>query len=148
MRLTDVNAGPSRFYYSTNRGHTWEGPFRLPLFGLKGIAARTDYVVNGKHDCMLFLTAAKANGREGRPVCVRTTDAGRSWQLVGWIGDEPKGYAIMPSTVRLGPAELLSAIRRRGARAWLETIRSRDNGKTWVRTPCRRRTSAPATPPV
>ena len=32
-----------------------------------GIAARTDYIVNGRNDCMLFLTAAKPNGEEGRP---------------------------------------------------------------------------------
>ena len=113
VRMTDANAGPARFYYSTDRGQTWEGPFRLPLFGQKGIAARTDYVVNGKHDCLLFLTAAKANGREGRPFCVRTTDGGRTWEFVGWIGDEPTGYAIMPSTVRLGADELLTAIRCR-----------------------------------
>src|SRR5690242_15374168 len=30
VRMTDVNAGPSRFYYSTDRGHNWKGPFRLP----------------------------------------------------------------------------------------------------------------------
>ena len=40
-----------------DRGKNWQGPFRLPLFGQKGIAARTDYLVNGKHDCTLFLTA-------------------------------------------------------------------------------------------
>jgi hypothetical protein len=131
-RMTDTNSGPSRFYTSTDRGHHWEGPYRLPLFGQKGIAARTDYVVNGKHDCFLFLTAAKQDGREGRPLCVRTTDGGRTWNFVSWIGPEPTGYAIMPSTVRLGPSELLTAIRRRDApKAWIETYRSTDNGDTW-----------------
>jgi hypothetical protein len=134
VRMTDTNAGPSRFYYSTNRGHDWKGPFRLPLFGQKGIAARTDYLVNGKHDCLLFLTAAKANGREGRPMCVRTTDGGRTWKFVSWIGPEPSGYAIMPSTVRLGAKELLTAIRRReGGKSWIETWRSPDDGTTWKR---------------
>jgi hypothetical protein len=38
----------------------------------------------------------------------------------------------MPSSVRLGPKELLTAIRRRdGPRAWLETYRSLDDGETW-----------------
>ena len=132
--MTDAHAGPSRFYYSTDRGHNWEGPFRLPLFGQKGIAARTDYLVNGEHDGLLFLTASKPDGREGRPLCARTTDGGRTWKLVGWIGGEPEGYAIMPSTVRLGAKELLTAIRRRdGPRAWLETYRSLDDGRTWKR---------------
>ena len=106
VRMTSVDAGPSRFSYSTDRGHHWTGPFRLPLFGQAGIAARTDYLVNGPHDCLLFLTAAKANRKEGRPLCVRTRDGGKSWQFVGWIGPEPTGFAIMPSTVRLNDREL------------------------------------------
>jgi BNR repeat protein len=131
-RMTDVNAGASRFSYSTDRGRTWHGPFRLPLFAQPGIAARTDYLVINKHDCLLFLTAAKSNGREGRPLCVRTTDGGKTWQFVSWIADEPRGYAIMPSTVRIDQSELLSAIRcREGARSWIDTYRSLDLGRSW-----------------
>jgi BNR repeat-like domain len=132
VRMTDGNAGVSRFYYSTDRGKTWKGPFRLPLFDQPGIAARTDYLVNGKENCMLFLTAAKQDRREGRPLCVRTTDGGRTWKFVSWIGDEPKGYAIMPATVRLGDKELLTAIRRHeGEKNWIETYRSVDDGQSW-----------------
>ena len=132
LRMTDIGTGPSRFYYSTDRGHRWEGPFRLPLFGQKGVAARTDYLVNGPRDCLLVLTASKPDGEEGRPFCARTTDGGRSWKFVGWINDQPDGYAIMPSTIRLGPSELFTAIRRRNeTKAWIETYRSRDNGKHW-----------------
>ena len=132
VRMTDVHAGPARFYHSSDRGHTWEGPFRLPLFGQKGIAARTDYLINGKHDCTLFLTASKRNGREGRPFCARTTDGGRTWRFVAWIGPEPTGFAIMPSTVRLSESELLCAIRRReGPKRWITSYRSLDNGESW-----------------
>ena len=132
--MTDTNAGPSRFYYSTDRGKTWDGPFRLPLFGRKGVAARTDYLVTGKSECLLFLTAAKADGREGRPFCARTADGGKTWELVGWIGEEPAGYAIMPSTVRLGGDRLLTAIRcREDEKSWIDTYRSADGGKTWAR---------------
>ena len=133
VRMTDHNGGQSRFSYSFDRGHTWRGPFRLPLFGQPGIAARTDYVVLGKQDCMLFLTAGKATGGEGRPLCVRTTDGARTWKLTGLIGTEPAGYAIMPATVHLGESELLTAIRRRDpGRAWIELYRSRDLGQTWA----------------
>lgn len=132
VRMTDANAGPSRFYYSADRGHTWQGPFRLPLFGQKGIAARTDYIVTAKHACTLFLTAPKPNGREGRPFSARTTDGGKTWQFVSWMGPEPNGYAIMPSTVRLGDKELLSAVRCRDAdKSWIETYRSLDGGESW-----------------
>jgi hypothetical protein len=131
-RMTDVDSGPSRFSYSTDRGHHWEGPFRLPLFGQPGIAARTDYIVNGPADCMLFLTAAKSDGKEGRPLCVRTTNGGKTWRFVSWIGQEPRGFAIMPATVRLDDNELLTAIRRHdGDRHWIETYRSRDDGRSW-----------------
>jgi hypothetical protein len=132
VRMTDVDAGTSRFSYSTNRGHNWNGPFRLPLFGQPGIAARTDYVVNGPADCTLFLTASKTDRHEGRPLCVRTTDGGRSWRFVSWIGPEPAGLAIMPATVRVDGRELLSAIRRReGTRHWIETYRSTNDGESW-----------------
>lgn len=132
LRMTDANAGASRFYTSTNRGHQWDGPFRLPMFDQKGIAARTDYVVNAPGECLLFLTASKSSGKEGRPFCAGTRDGGRTWQFRSWIGEEPDGYAIMPSTVRLGPWELLTAVRcRNEARAWIETHRSLDDGRHW-----------------
>jgi hypothetical protein len=134
-RMAGVHTGMSRFYYSYDRGRTWKGPFQLPLFGQRGIAARTDYLVNGKSDCMLFLTASKSNDREGRPICVRTMDGGKSWEFVGYIGPEPKGYAIMPSTVRLGPQKLLTTIRRAEIepmrKSWIEAWASADNGQSW-----------------
>ena len=134
LRMTDVNAGESHFYFSTNRGRASQGPFRLPLFGQPGVAARTDYLVGGPADCLLFLTAAKQNGREGRPFCAATADEGASWRFVSWIGPEPSGYAIMPSTIRLGRQELLTAIRcREGDKSWIETYRSTDNGEHWKR---------------
>src|SRR6266850_1362954 len=107
-RMTGTDTGESRFYYSYDRGRTWKGPFKLPLFGQTAIAARTDYLVNGPHDCLAFLTASKSNGREGHVICVRTDDGGKCWRLIGNVGPEPEGYAIMPSSVRLSPKELLT----------------------------------------
>ncbi|MBL8173830.1 MAG: exo-alpha-sialidase [Bryobacterales bacterium] len=129
-RLTG-NPGTSRLYYSYDRGKRWLGPFRLPDFGHKGTAARTDYIVNGKHDLMLFTTLAKANGREGRVACTRTRDGGKTWTLESLIGPEPEvanDYAIMPATLRFGPQHLYTAVRRRG---FIEAYRSHDSGKSW-----------------
>jgi hypothetical protein len=136
FRMLDHHGGPSRFSYSNDRGKTWHGPFRLSILDNTGkaiaIAPRTDYIVNGRNDCFVFLTAAKQDGREGRPFCARTTDGARTWKFVSWIGDEPKGYAIMPSSLRLGPAEFLSTIRcREGNKSWIDAYRSIDEGKTW-----------------
>ena len=81
---------------------------------------------------MLFLTAAKKNGREGRPFCARTYNGGKSWDFVSWIAPEPKGFSIMPSTVHLSKTTLLTAVRRReGNRRWIEIYISEDNGKNW-----------------
>lgn len=130
-RMADINTGPSRFYYSLDKAKSWRGPFRLPDFGQPGIAARTDYLVNGKHDLTLFLTAAKSNRKEGRVLCVRTRDGARTWTLEGMVGPEPEGndFAIMPASVRLGPRELFTAVRHR---TFIDAYRSTDDGKTWT----------------
>jgi hypothetical protein len=130
-RMQDVNVGPSRFYYSYDRGKNWNGPFRIPDFGQKGIAARTDYLINGKHDLTMFLTAAKADGQEGRVICVRTRDGGKSWQMLGFVGPEPGAddMAIMPSSLRLSPQTILTSIRHTG---WIELYRSDDDGAHWA----------------
>jgi hypothetical protein len=135
-RMAGVHTGVSRFYWSCDRGRTWKGPFRLPLFDQPGIAARTDYVVNGRSDCLLFLTAAKSNHREGRVICVRTTDGGKTWKFLAFIGPEPQGYSIMPSTVRLSGSSLLTTIRCYSAadtkrKSWIEAWVTREDGKSW-----------------
>jgi hypothetical protein len=134
LRMADTNAGTSRLYYSYDRGHTWKGPYRLPLFGQKGVMARPDYLVNGPRDCHAFLTASKPNGKEGRPFAARTTDGGLTWSFLGFIGPEPSGYAIMPSTVRLSPADLVSTVRVRQpgeGKSWIDAYGSHDDGRTW-----------------
>ncbi len=133
IRMENTNNGMSRFYYSYDRGHAWRGPFALPLFGQPGVMGRTDYLVEGREDCLLFLTASKADGREGRPFCARTSDGGKTWRFVAFIGPEPSGYAIMPATVRVAPGELVTTIRRRdGERSGIDAYGSRDDGQSWA----------------
>jgi hypothetical protein len=133
LRMENSNNGISRFYFSYDRGATWRGPCRLPLFGQKGVMARTDYIVDGPKDCLLFLTASKPNSREGRPFCVRTSDGGLTWRFVSFIGPEPSGYAIMPSTVRISKTDLVTTIRRKdGPKSWIDAYASRDDGRSWT----------------
>ncbi|HLY20058.1 MAG TPA: sialidase family protein [Bryobacteraceae bacterium] len=131
FRMADVDIGPSRFYCSLNRGKSWQGPFRVPVFGQKGIAARTDYLVNGPSDLTVFLTAAKSNGHEGRVICFRTRDGGKTWSFVSFVTPEPEGpdYAIMPSSVRLPSQAILTAVRYQN---WIDLYRSDDDAKTWA----------------
>jgi hypothetical protein len=131
-RMENSNNGVSRFWFSYDRGHTWQGPYRLPLFGQKGVMARTDYLVNSPGDCTLFLTASKSNGREGRPFCARTSDGGRTWRFLSFIGPEPIGYAIMPSTERISSTDLVTTIRRQDPpRSWIDAYVSHDDGLSW-----------------
>ena len=132
VRMENSNNGVSRFYYSYDRGRSWHGPFLLPLFGQKGVMGRTDYLVNGPGDCLLFLTASKTNGKEGRPFAARTTDGGLTWRFLGSIGPEPVGYAIMPATVRVSATDLVTTVRRKDPpKSWIDAFASRDEGKTW-----------------
>lgn len=126
--------GPSIFYYSNNRGHQWHGPYHFPDLDTHGIGTRTDYIIDGPQELSTFANAAKENGREGRVAHIRTTDGGVTWERVAWIGDEPEGFDIMPSTVRLSNNELLTVIRSREPvprRDFLKAFRSEDNGVTW-----------------
>ncbi len=132
IRMENSNNGTSRFYYSYDRGHEWRGPFALPLFGQPGVMGRTDYLVNGPSDGLVFLTASKTDAKEGRPFCARTTDGGRTWQFVAFIGPEPAGYAIMPSTVRVSKTGLVTTIRvKEGDRSWIDAHASDDDGRSW-----------------
>ncbi|MBX3438682.1 MAG: exo-alpha-sialidase [Planctomycetaceae bacterium] len=129
----------SKFYYSPDRCHTWEGPFELPTFGRPKLLARTDYIIEGPQQVTAFVAAAKDGGQEGQPLCMRTTDGGLNWELVGWIGEQPPesyGYGIMPATVAVGENGYLSMIRRGGVfdgqrRWWVEPFVSPDQGKSW-----------------
>ncbi|MDB5351513.1 MAG: hypothetical protein JWN86_2760 [Planctomycetota bacterium] len=133
VRMENSNNGVSRFYYSYDRGHSWRGAYRLPLFDQKGVMGRTDYLVNGPLDCQLFLTASKSDAKEGRPFCARTRDGGLTWQFVSFIGPEPVGYSIMPSTVRRSETDLVTTVRRKDPpKSWIDAFASRDNGLTWT----------------
>ena len=94
----------SFFYVSTDRCRTWDGPYRLPMFGSAGIAARSDYQILSEQAALFFLTANKADGNEGRVICARTDDGGQTFQLLSEVGGEPSGagdFAIMPASLQL-----------------------------------------------
>jgi len=132
LRMVSSSRGYSRFYYSSDRGKNWQGPYKLPSYDRTGIAARTDYLVNGKHDLTAFITAHKVNGREGRVFAVRTTDSGKTWNFVSWIGPEPNGFSIMPSSVRLSKSRILTTLRRKeGDQHWIDAWVPDDDSATW-----------------
>lgn len=131
------NDGPTHYYYSTNKGESWEGAFEFPNLGTPGIANRTDYIVDGKQSMSVFVTTAKSNKKEGRVAFVRTVDGGVTWKLISWVTPEDSyPFNIMPSSVRISETELLTTIRSRTEDRRLDFIssyRSTDNGKSWTR---------------
>ena len=130
-------AGPSCFFYSYDRGKSWKGPYAFPDLGTRGVATRTEYLVQGKHELLAFLTTAKDDGQIGWSACARTGDGGKSWTKLSWIETEPEGQAIMPAAVRLSSSKILAVVRRTGdrsrpgARKWLSSYLSEDNGSSW-----------------
>ena len=96
-------------FASTDRGRTWQGPYAVPAFDAPGLDPRTDYLVLGRHELLVGMTALKTNGKEGRPFTMRTRDGGLTWERLGWIGPETDGYRIMPATL------LAAEARRTGA---------------------------------
>lgn len=144
--MLNMHYGPSIFYYSYDKGHSWEGPFSLEVDGLTKISARIDYMVEDNNSCMAFLTKAKSNNKEGHVFVARTDDGGLTWQFVSEVGKEPeKGFRIMPSTVKTGEKELLLTSRvreelndwseltpqERENSRYIDSWLSRDYGKTW-----------------
>ncbi len=122
----------SWFYTSYDRCRSWEGPYALPMFGQKGIAARTDYMVDGPRTCTLFLTAANSRGEEGRVFAARTEDGGGEFRFLSWIGPELEGFSIMPASLRLPGGRILVAVRcREKGRNWIDLYASDDDALSW-----------------
>ena len=117
LARTGLGRGAFSFFYtSSDRCRSWRGPWRLPDFGETAIAARTDVIALGKHEALFFLTANKADGQEGKIICARTVDGGRSFQRLSQVGadlDAPGDFAIMSSSLRLADGRLLCARRCR-----------------------------------
>jgi hypothetical protein len=141
MRMRD-----DQFLISYDRGRHWQGPYKLPDFGIENpLTARTDYVVNSQRDCLILLSAREPRveaGEQDRAFCARTTNGGKTFEFVSWMTDEPiEVRSVMPSTVRCSANQLISAMRRRRdvsitgphkmKKCWIDVYQSNDNGQTW-----------------
>ncbi len=130
------------FLFSYDRGGSWQGPFRFAglerCAELKGwdVTCRTDYLVHGPDAAFLLMSARPAGkGGTDRTFWARTKDGGRHFEFGGWVvGKGDPFRAVMPSSVRLSPTQLVSALRRRdtgNVPCWVDAYGSGDNGATW-----------------
>lgn len=132
-----VSGARSWFYVSVDHAHSWTGPHKIPDFGQAAIAARTDIVTLGPSQALFQLTTGKPDGSEGRVLSAWTGDGGRTLTQRGWVGDEPEGFAIMPSSVSLDDGTVLCARRCAGSgvtgqrKNWIDLYESTDEGRTW-----------------
>ncbi len=134
------------FFTSTDRGHTWQGAYRVPDFG-QDMDARTSYIVTGKSACLFFIPCSVNDGRCARirSCAVETTDGGKSFHFLSWIGPDPLESSrkklsfdtkhvtsTMPSVVRMDDGRLVCAMRNRVDRVkWTAIEESTDGGHTW-----------------
>jgi hypothetical protein len=134
---TGIESGAqSWFYTSRDRAHTWNGPYRIPELGTTAMSARTDIVPLGSHEALFQLTTGKSDGTEGRTLCAWTCDGALTLHRRSWIGAEPAGWAIMPSSIRLPDGTILCARRRAERddsrrRHWIDLYVSSDRGRNW-----------------
>jgi hypothetical protein len=129
------------FYASLDRGSRWQGPYGFGSLGdcreLQDleITSRTDYVVEGRHQCLLMMSARGPSLAMDRVFCARTSDGGRSFRFVSWVVPPADPYrAVMPSTIRSGPGRLVSVIRRRepgSQHCWIDAYASADEAQSW-----------------
>ena len=126
---------PSRswFYITGDKGKTWSGPFRIPMF-CKAMSMRTDYLVLDKDTLLVAMTGSRRDGYEGISFVARLTDGGKTWIRLGTMGEEPvDGFRIMPALCRLPDGSLLAATRyalKTGVRR-IECFISDDEGASW-----------------
>lgn len=141
---TDQDRGLSWFYTSKDRGLSWQGPYRFKGLSALTLAGRTDIIPLSSHEALFMLSADKTDGKEGRTLCARTQDGGRSFHFESWLGEYeyPNGYEIMPSSVRLANGTVLTATRCSSSnlfpdehdlqrQAWINLYQSTDQGKSW-----------------
>ena len=137
-----------RFFISYDRGKSWDGPFGMEIDPsgeeVGQLTSRTDYIVLGPDQCLLFLSAETGvveADYQDRSFCAMTTDGGVSFHFVGWMTNDTDKRSVMSSTIKLADDHLVTVMRRKheerfGERPslvknWIEAAESKDNGRSW-----------------
>jgi hypothetical protein len=90
-----ANDGRAHFFYSYDAAKSWNGPYgfgdllnssELANSGLNELTPRTDYIVNGNNECLLFFSARdKDEFASDRLFCIKTSDGAKTFDFLGWV---------------------------------------------------------------
>jgi hypothetical protein len=130
------------FYYSYDKGETWSGPFLFngldEMEQIKGMkmTPRTDYLVTGKNECLVFFSGS-VDAWLDKTFVLESSDGGLTFTFKSWIVPPSDPFrAVMPQTIFLAGDTLLSVQRRRhippsNQPCWIEAYQSTDGGDSW-----------------
>ena len=160
----------AHFFYSYDKGKRWNGPFgfgdlanhpELNKYGLDELTPRTDYLVTGQNECLVFMAARKLGSfGSDRLFCIKTEDGGKTFSFQGWVvkpfleeeeketfkvelTDDPEKNpyatqcrAVMSQSVMLKNGNIITVMRRKFVKDdlnknWIDAYTSNDQGKTW-----------------
>lgn len=124
---------------SSDRGQSWQGPFRMPSFGFPWVQVKPDFLVRPDGVVLLFVTVGGVGGQRGsRFVAVYASpDQGVTWNYLGpIIGTSPDSHFVnryYASPVLLPDGRMLVALRCQidARNAWPELFASEDGGRSW-----------------
>jgi len=125
---------------STDRGHTWTPPWRLPIGraradGFRHVGGRPSYLVREDGVLLLFAHGSRDESEEqSRPIIYGSWDGGASFGIIGEIEPTPAHpMAIMPYPLMLQNGTILLACRRQydGYSAYTQIYASDDGGRSW-----------------
>lgn len=132
------------FFYSYDRGASWNGPYAVngltnhPEMTGKILSGRTDYIVQGRDRCLIFISAhdPSAEPQRERMACIETTDGGLTFDFVAWVSPETdNSRAIMSQTVQLSGRQFVQAFRKIYVGVdrddTIEAYRSVDGCRSW-----------------
>ena len=121
--------------YSADAGRTWSDPEPLRAAGavdatLSGVPVgpvknKPVQLADGT-----LLAGSSTEDKGWRAHFERSTDGGKTWQVIGPVNDGEAIGAIQPSILKLGGSRLLAVGRTRDSRK-IFRIESSDNGVTW-----------------
>ncbi|MCA9092906.1 MAG: exo-alpha-sialidase [Planctomycetaceae bacterium] len=130
------------FFYSYDRGETWEGPYLLkgltdhPEMKGKIFSQRTDYLIQSKDRCFAFITTDDSVANHRRIATIQTKDGGMTFEFVSWVTPVfETARGTMSQTIQLNEREFVLSFRKiesgEGKKSSIEAYQSKDACRSW-----------------